>query len=61
MTDDLNDADTSAAAIARRSAIDAVSARLEEICRLAPGEDVVEPEPVASEPGRDTQAERRTP
>lgn len=57
MTDDTNDADTGIADAARRRAIDAVRARLEEISRLACSEAVVAPESVAGEPGRDAQAE----
>jgi hypothetical protein len=47
--------------IARRRAIDAVRARLEEISRLAPGTGFVAHEPLACEPAADAPAERGQP
>jgi hypothetical protein len=61
LTDDPDDADTGVAGIARRRAIDAVRARLEEISRLARDECVAAPKPVAGEPGADTQTEAGRP
>jgi hypothetical protein len=61
LTDDPDDADTGVAGIARRRAIDAVRARLEEISRLARSEGVVAPDAVGCEPGSDTQAEQGRP
>jgi hypothetical protein len=47
--------------IARRRAIDAVRARLDEISRLASGTGVVAHESLACEQGADARAEREQP